>query len=113
MIAHASYDAKYTCVSQLAIDVVVYCPVMQECAKQFDSTDPEASAECVRLIAAREKEFGASDKEGGGGGRYTMDVTSVSINGGALRPHNMQCMLCHLESNQSPTLFLYLLSSAL
>ena len=87
---------------------------MQECAKQFDSKDPEASAECVGLIAAREKEIGTSEKEVGGVGRYTMDVASVSINGGALHsptPCNV-CMLCHRESNQSPTLFLCLLSSA-
>ena len=71
---------------------VVYCPVMQECAKQFDSKDPEASAKCVRLIAAREKEIGTSATEVGGVGRYTMDVASVIINGGAF--HSPTTCMC-------------------
>ncbi len=57
--------------------------MLQECAEQFEGKDPEASAECVRLILAREKELGISRLDNGSvGGRYKMDVTSVSVNGG-------------------------------
>ena len=87
-----------------------------ECAEQFADKDAGASAECVRLIEAREKELGLEgrgagscfwccfilkpanicqdrlgpnigiegekDVSAGGAGRYTMDVTSISVNGG-------------------------------
>jgi hypothetical protein len=55
---------------------------LQECAGQFEGKDRESAEECKRLIAAREKELGISATGVGGAGRYTMDVASVSVNGG-------------------------------
>ena len=59
--------------------------MLQECADQFTDKDPEASTECKRLIAAREKDLGFSTTGNSAAGRYTMDVTSISVNGGEYR----------------------------
>ena len=61
--------------------------LLQECAEQFEGKDTEASAECVRLILAREKELGISGSGDDGCAPYKMDVTSVSINGGESAHH--------------------------
>jgi hypothetical protein len=81
---------------------------LQDCAEQFEDKNPDASEQCKRIIAAREKELGISATGAGGAGRYTMDVTSVSVNGSESLRETMKALShsTEMDPSQPPALAL-------